>query len=314
MSLPEAWNSPIYRTYLAITMGVLFLGGVFLAYLTFVRKRPSAPLWATYRGWLIMAPVVLGAVGLGRAAVIVFVVCLGVGGFVEFARATALWKNRLMSAVVILAIVAVGVVIWIPDPRLGKPGWYGLFAVMPMWFTALLLVLPVFRNDPRGQLQAVALSLVGFTYFGWMFGHLAYLANSTNPYGYLLFLFFAVSVNDVAAFTFGKLFGSRKLCSRISPNKTWGGALGALGVSMMMPWVLHFSFAQFDATALLLAGLIVGVGGQLGDLTISFIKRDLGIKDMGQLIPGHGGVLDRVDSLIYTAPLFFHMVRWLYDI
>jgi len=314
MSFSDAWNSPIYRTYLTITVTALLLGGAILAYLTLIRHRPSLSLWATYRGWLMIAPLVLGTIALGRAAVIVFVTALGIAAFVEFARATTLLKNRLMSAVVVLAIVSVGVVAWVPDPRLEKPGWYGLFAVMPVWFTALLLVIPVLRNDPRGQLQAVALSLVGFTYFGWMFGHLAYLANSNNPYGYLLFLFFAVSVNDVAAFTFGKLFGSRKLCSRISPNKTWGGALGAFIVSMMMPWVLHFSFPQFDATALVLTGLIVGVGGQLGDLTISFIKRDLEIKDMGSLIPGHGGILDRIDSLIYTAPLFFHMVRWLYDI
>src|SRR5205814_4565070 len=135
---------------------------------------------------------------------------------------------------------------------------------------------------------------------GWMFGHLGYLANSSNAYGYLLFLLFAVPLNDIAAFTFGRLFGRRKIRPNISPNKTWMGSIGALAVSMALPWLVRFSFPEFGWLELTLAGLIVGIGGQLGDLTISVIKRDIGIKDMGALIEGHGGVLDRVDSLIYV--------------
>ena len=124
----------------------------------------------------------------------------------------------------------------------------------------------------------------------------------------------AVACNDVAAFVSGKLFGGRKLRVEVSPNKTWGGAFGALGISMILPWLLWFSFPHFGPLQLVLTGLIIGIGGQLGDLVISVIKRDLGVKDMGVLIPGHGGVLDRIDSLIFTGPLFFHMSRWFYDL
>ena len=126
----------------------------------------------------------------------------------------------------------------------------------------------------------------------------------------MLFLLFAVELNDVAAFTCGRLFGRRPLRSNISPKKTWEGSLGAVAVSLVLPWALHFSFPRFDAWDCLLAGLIVGVGGQLGDLSMSVIKRDLDIKDMGAAIRGHGGILDRIDSLIYAAPLFFHMTRY----
>src|SRR5262249_18225617 len=103
------------------------------------------------------------------------------------------------------------------------------------------------------------------------------------------------------------------LRSGISPKKTWEGALGAVAVSALLPWALHFTFPHFEAQDCLLAGLIVGIGGQLGDLVVSAIKRDLEIKDMGAMIPGHGGVLDRIDSLIYVAPLFFHYLRFRYE-
>jgi phosphatidate cytidylyltransferase len=83
---------------------------------------------------------------------------------------------------------------------------------------------------------------------------------------------------------------------------------------MALPWALRFSFPFFGTTQLILTGLIVGIGGQLGDLAISVIKRDIGIKDMGAGLPGHGGILDRIDSLVYTAPLFFHMAGYFYDL
>jgi phosphatidate cytidylyltransferase len=108
--------------------------------------------------------------------------------------------------------------------------------------------------------------------------------------------------------------GRHPLRSEISPNKTWEGALGALAVSMTLPWVLRFSFPFFGVRQLILTGLIVGIGGQLGDLSISVIKRDIGTKDMATTIPGHGGILDRIDSLIYVAPLFMHMAGYYYPL
>jgi phosphatidate cytidylyltransferase len=176
----------------------------------------------------------------------------------------------------------------------------------------LILLIPILRNRARGELQKMSLGIIGFIYIGWMFGHLGFIADATNAYGFLCYIVFATELNDVAAFTFGRLFGRHPLRSEISPNKTWEGALGALAVSMILPWVLRFSFPFFGATQLILTGLIVGIGGLLGDLSISLIKRDIGTKDMGAAIPGHGGILDRIDSLIYVAPLFMHMAGYYY--
>jgi len=215
---------------------------------------------------------------------------------------------------VYVAITACGIFTLMRDPFTGRPGWYGTFMALPVYAITVFLMVPVLRNEAKGQLQAVSLAIVGFLYIGWMLGHFAFLANADHAYGYLLFLLFAVEMNDVSAFLFGKLFGRIQLRSNISPKKTWAGCLGALTVSMTLPWALGFTLPHFETTQKIICGLIIGIGGQLGDLTMSFIKRDIGIKDMGVTIPGHGGLLDRIDSLIYVSPLFFHMIKYFYEV
>jgi phosphatidate cytidylyltransferase len=310
MSPARALQSPVFLFYLALAAGLLVLGGVVLAVLEWGLRRKVGHAWSAYRGWLLMVPLLLLVFFLGRTACIVFVTLVALAGFQEFARATGLVRDRIVTGAVHLGIGATGVVCWLTDPTDGQPGWYGLFMALPVFVIAGILVIPVLRNRAQGQLHLLALAIVGFVYFGWMFGHLAFLANSAHAYSYLGYLVLAVELNDVAAYTCGRLFGRHLLRSQISPKKTWEGALGALVVSSLLPWALLFTFPHFEPQDCLLAGLIVGVGGQLGDLVVSVIKRDLGIKDMGTVIPGHGGILDRIDSLIYVAPLFFHYVRY----
>jgi phosphatidate cytidylyltransferase len=314
MSPAAALNSGIFLAYARLAVVVLGGTGVLLLFLTYGLDRQLGSVWCTYRGWVVMLPIVLAAVFAGRTAIIVGVALLAITAFKEFARATGLYRDWWMTGAVYLGIVAVAATSLVRDPWLNLPGWYGLFMALPVYIVCLILVIPIARNRAKGQLQSTALAIVGFVYLGWMFSHVGFLANSPHAYGYLLFLVLAVEGNDVAAFTCGKLFGRRKLREAISPNKTWGGSVGAVAVSMALPWLVRFSFPHFGPLQLLLTGAIVGVGGQLGDLTISMIKRDLGVKDMGALIPGHGGLLDRIDSLIFVGPLFFHMVRWFYDV
>ncbi|MCB1043538.1 MAG: phosphatidate cytidylyltransferase [Acidobacteria bacterium] len=310
--MQSLWQSadPILRAYTLGAVILLVSAALLIWAVALLTKKDLSGVWRTYRGWLIMVPIAFAALWLGRTATIVGLALIAIVGFKEFARATGVYKDWVVTGTVYLGITALAILTAIKDPRTGDLGWYGLFMATPVYVIAALLAIPVFRDAYKGQLQRVSLAIVGFVYFGWMFLHLGFLTNSHHMYGYLLFLLVAVELNDVSAFIFGKTVGGPKLRPHVSPNKTWGGSLGALCVSLTLPWLLHASFPHFNWHELVLTGLIVGIGGQLGDLTISFIKRDLGIKDMGAVIPGHGGILDRVDSLIYVAPLFFHMVRW----
>jgi len=302
MSPSAALADPVFRAYVGIMVVLLISAGAILAVLQFVFRLELGNVWKTYHSWLWMAPLVAAAIFAGRALFIAGVTALAVLSFKEFALASGLNCDRWMMATVFAGIVAVGVAAWI--------GTWTIFAALAP--VALILLLPILQNRARGAMQRMSLGMVAFLYLGWMFGHLGFLANMANAYGYLCYLILATEINDVAAFICGKMFGRHPLRSEISPRKTWEGALGALSVSMILPWLLRFSFPYFGPWQLLLTGLIVGIGGPLGDLSLSVIKRDLGTKDWGAAIPGHGGVLDRIDSLIFVAPLFMQMAGYYY--
>src|ERR1700736_4798087 len=316
MSPQIALHDPVFRAYFAIVLVSLAIGGAVLGLVRFILKRETASMFRTYWSWILMAGIGLVVVFLGRIPTIVGVTLLAIYAFKEFARASGLYRDWWMTGAVYAGIVAVGIASLISHPRGEEPGtgWDGFFVAVPVFAIALILLIPILHNRALGGLQRMSLAIVGFVYIGWMFGHLGFLANARNAYGFLCFVIFATAVCDVAAFTFGKIFGRRPLRSEISPNKTWEGAIGAFAVGMILPWVLRFSFPFFGPRELILAGLIVGIGGQLGDLSISVIKRDIGTKDMAATIPGHGGIFDRIDSLIYAAPLFMHMAGYYFPL
>ena len=130
--------------------------------------------------------------------------------------------------------------------------------------------------------------------------------------GLLLLLVLLTELNDIAQYVWGKSFGRRKVSPSVSPGKTWAGLIGGVATTVLVASLLGPWLTIMDCPRAILAGIIIGVSGFFGDLSISAIKRDLNVKDSGSLLPGHGGILDRIDSLTYTAPLFFHYTYFCY--
>ena len=198
--------------------------------------------------------------------------------------------------------------------------WYGMFIIfIPVYLFLLLPVVMVLTGETQGYLRAAGTLHWGLMSMVFSLSHLAYLlvlpqgeyAHVSGP-GLALFLLVLTELNDVAQYCWGKWLGRRKISPAVSPNKTVEGFVGGVFTTMVLaallaPWLTPF--ARLDA---LLAGALIAVAGFFGDLSLSALKRDLGIKDSGNLLPGHGGILDRVDSLTYTAPLFFHFTRYFY--
>ena len=126
----------------------------------------------------------------------------------------------------------------------------------------------------------------------------------------MIYLVVLTQLNDVAQFVWGKLLGRHKIIPAISPNKTWEGFLGGVLTTTAISAALGPWLTPIDLKTAAILGARHGIPSCVADVTVSAVKRDLGLKDTSQFLPGHGGVLDRVDSLTYTAPLFLHYVRY----
>ncbi len=198
-------------------------------------------------------------------------------------------------------------------------GQYGLFIVfIPVWVFFLLPFRLLIAGQTQGFLRSVSAISWGLMITVFAVSHAAMLMKlpliDGSVGGAALILFLAVlnQGNDVAQYVWGKMLGKRKIMPSVSPNKTWEGFLGGVGTTTVMSVLLSFFLTPFSIPFAIFVGIMLGVTGFIGDVTFSALKRDLKIKDAGALIPGHGGILDRIDSLSLSAPLFFHMVRYFY--
>jgi len=182
-----------------------------------------------------------------------------------------------------------------------------LFVIIPFIF--LLFIIELWRNR-KYPFSNIALSLAGVFYIALPFGLLMYFFDPVTligpvHYGIVLGFLLILWLNDTGAYFIGSLFGKHKLFERISPGKTWEGSAGGALFALLTAWGLSFVFHRLDVVQWLILALITIIAGTLGDLVESMLKRSLGIKDSGNILPGHGGILDRFDAVLLSAPFVF---------
>jgi phosphatidate cytidylyltransferase len=270
----------------------------------------SAPLqrelWLRTASWAVIIPLLIVPVLAGAAWTIAATTVLALLCYNEYARVTGLFRERVVSAFVVLGILF--------QAFAALDHWYGFFVAITPLAVGLIAICSIPLDRPGGYIQRVGLAVFAFLLFGSALGHLAYMANDWHYRPLILLILLAVGLNDVFAFCVGKSLGGPKLLPHTSPNKTVSGAIGALVLTTIVVVLLSgpiFVGTQLEALHHRVAlGVLISAFGQLGDLMLSSIKRDLGIKDVGAVIPGHGGILDRANSLLLVAPAVFHYVGY----
>ncbi|HIS89334.1 TPA: phosphatidate cytidylyltransferase [Candidatus Avigastranaerophilus faecigallinarum] len=196
--------------------------------------------------------------------------------------------------------------------------WIVMFYLfIPLYLFILIPLRMVMVGDTEGFLKSCGIihwALMTCVYAIGYFAVYFSIPNEINPQGgalgLLLFILIITISNDFMQYVFGKSMGKNKITPNVSPNKTWegfiGGAISTAVLSMLIaPILTPLSIIQAG-----IVGLIIAIAGFFGDITMSAIKRDIGVKDTGALLPGHGGILDRLDSMIFTVPLFFHYIAY----
>lgn len=179
--------------------------------------------------------------------------------------------------------------------------WELLFIVLALLF---LILMQFKRRKNSGAIVDISTTLFGILYVSWFFSFVIKLRYLDAGLGFLAALLLITKLGDIGAYLVGSNFGKHLLIPRISPNKTIEGAFGGLFFSIIGA-LASKPFLGFGYPHLILIGLGLGILGQLGDLSESLLKRDCEVKDSGNLFPGMGGVLDEIDSLLFTAPVFY---------
>jgi phosphatidate cytidylyltransferase len=305
---------------LSVQIAFMAIGGLLaiasLITLLLIRARPErdyTELWLRIKTWWLIVAVFAVAVLFNRT---VSVVVLGFVSFLAFKEYLSLVPTRRADhRVLFWAYLAIPIQfywVWI--------AWYGLFIIfIPVFMFLILPMRMILIGETQGFLRAIATLQWGLMITVFGLSHAAYmlvLPAEINPaggsMGLLIYLVFLTEFNDVAQYIWGKSFGKRKIVPKVSPNKTVAGFLGGVLTTTALAVAVAPFLTPLNRDEALGAGFLIGLAGFVGDVTLSALKRDIGVKDSGSLLPGHGGILDRLDSLTYTAPLFFHYVYFLH--
>jgi phosphatidate cytidylyltransferase len=309
-TVSDAFADPLVRLLGYLVGGLLAFAFAAIVVLRAARVTDTdrhKQLLARTISWTWLSAFIVGPVFLGRAAVIAAVLVLSMLCYRDFARATGVFRIRPLSAVVALGMLLLAAA--------AVDQWHRLYFAATPLVIVILTIITLPADKPSGYLQRTGLSAFGFLLFGTCLGYVSLLTEVPRYRATILFVVLAVTLSDVLAFTIGSITRGPKLLPQTSPGKTIGGSVASLVLTTVFVTALGRSLFQGtrlgDWEWLVVLGVAVSSLAQLGDLVLSSIKRDIGIQHYAQAIPGHGGVLDRFDSLVLVPPIVYHGVSLL---
>lgn len=283
----------------------IFGSGVLLVILFNIKnlsKTFTSETWKRYIGWLIIAPVFLTGIFFGGIVSLIIVGIIMLKALIEFANLENL-SLRYKAVLIVNGLISLTVAAFAPQRM----------DILPFAYIALPLGVSIFSNKPFFMFRKVGVVLFGCLWICYTLSYMVLYRTIVNGTGLLILIGFAVAFADIGAYSFGKLlknvgFGIKNIIAiRISPNKTWAGTMGTLLGAAVATILFSKIAGGLNLMEIITISVTIAICAMSGDLTESLVKRSCGVKDSGTLIPGHGGILDRIDSLLFSLVAIYHL-------
>lgn len=293
------WNQPLYRE--TVLLVIVFLIAIGLP-LFFVRNRNTSTQasWASLKSWLFAAPILLGFCGLASPWPLVVLVVCAMGGAKIFFQMMGMYHRSYFVWVTYIGLICLGFAIYF--------GFHSIYDLAPMIFLGVICLIPILRNSAKQMIQYLSLTLMCFSFLGWAFMHLGWIWQlERGPY-MVIYMLILTEVCDNLYLSLSRQFGKVKMFSRISPKRNLEAGLIAFALTLICAWALRHLLPVRSEVFWIASGLVAALGGSLGDLVLSVIRRDLGIKDVGPFIIGRGDLLVIMDRMIFVAPIYYYVI------
>jgi len=275
-------------------------------------------LSSTVALWVLMLGTIFSGYDVGFFCLLAFMALMALWEYYRMLEGDGIGVFTLTGMICAVVLLGGGFLLMKEN---GSEKAYDFELVVLVLFLIVIFARQMFRGAARDPLRAMSYTVFGLLYIPWLFSFITKIIYLTPPTPegaatgqyYVLFLVMVTKFSDMGAYVFGSLFGKHPFAPHISPNKTWEGFAGALLTSLLAAWWLYalmpekLSAFRFDDVVIL--GLLLGFAAVIGDLAESIVKRGANIKDSSHLLPGIGGTLDLIDSLLFTSPLLFFYMR-----
>jgi phosphatidate cytidylyltransferase len=296
-----AWSTEIYKQTVLIVLGFLFFSGS-LVYFFRNRNHYFVVSWASIKSWLVAAPLLFGIIGAPEPWPLIAITFLAIFGAKVFFQILGMYHRSWFVIICYLGIIGLAVSVYFQ-----RIDFYNL---MPMLVLGLACFVPIAMNRFKHMIQYIALTMMCFIFLGWSFMHAGLIMKFENGIYQLMYLIILTEFCDNTIIAVSRYVGTIHYVDNINPKRTLESTGLSILITLGLAFLMRHLLPDQSEKYWLASGLIAGVGGGFGDIVMTVIRRDLGIRDYGVFILGRGDFLNRMDRLIFVGPIYYYVMHY----